>query len=517
MMRLSIFSSRLIVACLIAVVVSGAVQIMPTQAQDPDYWPTTGWLTSTPEEQGIDSAQLMRALTTLQRGKYNINSVMVVRHGYVVLDAYLHPFAPDERHIIHSCTKSFTSALIGIAIDEGYLTGPDQLLTDIFPERELANMDDDKAAITLGDVLMMATGWDCRDSYLYDWEGLRELRRSDDWVQHALDLPMSEAPGTDFEYCNEASFILSAIITETTGLSAYEFAQEHLFGPLGFSEAMWPTNPDGINIGWGELRITPHDMAKFGYLYLHQGEWDGTQIVPAEWVEASTQALIEANTLGPDYGYQWWIESDDYYAAEGYAGQYIFVVPELDMVVVFTSGLNGRYFEAPQDLLDHYIIPAAQANEALPANPDALAELNALVEAFANPEPEPVPALPEIAQQISGVTYVMDENDLGFESVTLTFEPGAAEALFVLETARGTYPQPLLVGLDGLFHRVSDDDGEKWSVRGAWDGDTFQLTIKTMRHPGEDDYQFTFDGETITVAVTDNVNGGDSLISGMAQ
>lgn len=505
------------IVCVILVLFGSMAGQMPIRAQgtEPDYWPTSGWRPSTPEEQGMDSAGLLSALTTIEETGLNINSVTVVRHGYVVLDTYLHPFGPDQRHIIHSCTKSFMSALIGIAIRDGYLTGPDQKLVDIFPDRSIANMDQDKEAITLADVMKMAAGWECRDSYLYDWRGLRELRASDDWVQHVLDLPMSEPPGTRFEYCNEASFLLSAIIQETTGLSAHDFAQQHLFEPLGFGSVVWPENPDGINIGWGELRITPHDMAKFGYLYLHNGEWDGAQIIPADWVDASTQVQIEAGTLGPHYGYQWWIESKQFYAAEGYAGQYIFVVPSLDMVAVFTSGLNGRFFEEPQRLLENYIIPAAKADDALPPNPAALSDLEALIDALAHPTPKPVPALPEIAHAVSGKTYILAANDLGFETLTLTFDVGADTARLDLETTRGA--MVALAGLDGLFHIIQDADGEDLAAKGIWQGDKFTIVIKTMRHPFEDHYQFAFADNTVDCVIRDLVNGGTWRVSGETQ
>jgi len=159
--------------------------------------------------------------------------------------------------------------------------------------------------MTLEHVLTMATGLKCQDSYLYRWRGLRQVERSEDWVQFMLDLPMAEEPGTRFEYCNGASFLLSAIIQETTGMSALEFANEHLFGPLGIIDVTWSSNPQGITIGYSGLRMTPHDMAKIGYLYLNEGQWDGEQVVPAKWVKASTREHISA-TLEDGYGYQWW-------------------------------------------------------------------------------------------------------------------------------------------------------------------------------------------------------------------
>ncbi len=193
---------------------------------------------------------------------------------------------------------------MGIAIDEGYIEGVDQLVLDLFPERTVTNLDADKQAMTLEDVLTMSTGLGCQDSYLYRWRGLREMERSDDWVQFMLDLPMAEEPGTQFEYCNGASFLLSAIVQETTGMNALAFANEHLFGPLGIIDVQWLSNPQGITIGWSDLYLTPHDMAKIGYLYLNEGWWDGEQVVSADWVEASTREHISAKTLQDGYGYQ---------------------------------------------------------------------------------------------------------------------------------------------------------------------------------------------------------------------
>jgi len=332
----------------------------------------------------MDSETLARVFETIREQDYGIDSVTVIRNGYVVADATVYPFQPDSRHIIHSCTKSIISALIGIAIDEGYIESIDQSVLDLFPERTVANLDAEKEVMTLEHVLMMASGLECRDSYLYRWRGLHEMEQSDDWVQFMLDLPLAEPPGSRFEYCNGGSFLLSAIIQETTGMSAAEFAGQHLFGPLGISDVLWPSNPHGITIGWGELRMRPHDMAKIGYLYLNEGRWDGEQIVPAAWVAASTRKHISA-TLQDGYGYQWWVADDGVYMALGYAGQFIFVVPEEAMVVAFTSELEDKDFYVPQELLNDFVIPAAESSTPLPANPGGVTALETYIKALANP------------------------------------------------------------------------------------------------------------------------------------
>ncbi|MDH3398071.1 MAG: beta-lactamase family protein [Acidimicrobiia bacterium] len=349
-----------------------------------EYWPTEGWRTAAPEEQGMDSHLLADLFAAIDEESYAIDSVTVIRNGYVVADGVVHPFGKESRHIIHSCTKSIVSALIGIAVEEGYLEGVEQAVLDILPDREIANLDADKEAMTLENVLTMSTGLDCRDSYLYGWRGLSEMRASDDWVQHMLDLPMVAPPGSLFEYCNGGSFLLSAILQEVTEMKAADFARDRLFGPLGITDFVWPESPQGINIGWGELRMRPHDLAKIGYLYLRDGRWENRQVVPSTWVDASTHSHI-GGTLQDGYGYQWWVRDDGVYMALGYAGQYLIVVPAHDLVVVFTSDLPEDEFYLPQSLLDNYIIPAVLSEGALPADPEGKAALRAATEALATP------------------------------------------------------------------------------------------------------------------------------------
>ena len=374
-----------IVIVLVAGCARGVLTPAPAAIHDSAiYWPTSGWRSSTPEEQGMDSEILSEMLTAIQEQDYKIDSVAIVSNGYIVADARMYPFNSTSKHNIFSCTKSVVSALIGIAIDQGYIEGLQQPVLSFFPQRTIANRDAQKEEMTLEHLLTMTTGFRCQDSYLYRWTGLTRLRESEDWVQYVLDLPMEGEPGTRFEYCNGASFLLSAIILETTGMSAKEFAVEHLFGPLGISDVNWPSNLQGVSVGYSELRMHPQDMAKIGYLYLNSGWWDGEQIVSSEWVKASTSEYISA-TLDDGYGYQWWIDDSGMYLALGYGGQFIYVIPEKEMVVVFTSSLEDSDFYVPQTLLNEFIIPAAIASSSLPDNPNGDALLKSLIEELASP------------------------------------------------------------------------------------------------------------------------------------
>jgi CubicO group peptidase (beta-lactamase class C family) len=216
----------------------------------PDYWPTEGWRTSTPEEQGMDSERLAETMDYLQeQSSFDIHSLLIIRNGYIVIDAYFYPFAADTLHDLASATKSFTSSLIGIAIDKGYIESVEQPVLDIFSERTVANVDADKRAMTVEDLLTMRSGFKCINQPTE--VTLSEMWASPDWSQFTLDLPMAAEPGARYVYCSPNVHLLSVIIQETTRMSALAFAQEHLFGPLGVSDVIWPSDPQGNNWGWG--------------------------------------------------------------------------------------------------------------------------------------------------------------------------------------------------------------------------------------------------------------------------
>lgn len=345
----------------------------------PDYWPTKVWKTASPESQGVDSKILVDMLDMILKKNLDIDSVLVIRNGYIVMDAYCFPRNSDRKHNIFSCSKSVTSALVGIAIDKGYIKSVDLPILDFFPKRVAKNLDANKKAMTLEHLLTMTAGLKCRDSYRYNWSGLQKMKGSNDWVQFMLNLPMAEAPGTRFEYCNGATFLLSAILQERTGMNALSFAKKHLFGPLGISDITWPSNPQGITLGYGRIYMRPRDMAKIGYLYLNNGVWDGERILSHRWIEASTRTHIPATLMLPGYGYQWWIADHGIYVAVGHQGQYIFVVPEKDMVVVVTSRLSRKDSYIPIILLHSHIISAVRSSTPLPENPKRINKLKSLM------------------------------------------------------------------------------------------------------------------------------------------
>lgn len=299
--------------------------------------------------------------------------MLVVRNGYMVTEAYFRPYNQGRAHSQTSCTKSFLSALVGIAIDEGHLALDDTAL-DFFPGRAIANDSPLKREITVEDLLLMRSGLDWPESsvpYSSSNNMLRQMMGSRNWTQFVLDRPMAVTPGSTFNYSTGDSQLLGAVLEQATGTRIQEFARTRLFEPLQVPSRhwRWSSAPEGVAFAGGGLQLTPRAMAQFGYLYLNGGTWEGQQLVPAEWVEASVAPSY--------YGYHWWRLANGGYAALGYGGQRIVVVPRLEMVVVITGDFPGT---TSGYLVDAFIIPAARSSEPLPENPEALALLESRID-----------------------------------------------------------------------------------------------------------------------------------------
>lgn len=320
----------------------------------------------TPENHGVDSA-VLGALhaAVLEAEEVDIWSFVIVKDG-VIIDEY---YGIDERYGIEfdettpfylaSCTKSFSGALIGIAIDEGLISGVEVKLSEYFPD--LAAADDGREEITLEHLLTHTLGmeWD-------EWNGgtmFHKMHQAENWLNFILEQPMAAAPGSTFNYTSGGSHLLTAILEQATGQSAFDFAKKHLFEPLGMDIVNWPTDPQGVIDGSSGIEMTARDAAKFGQLYLNGGRWQDRQVISQEWVEQST-TVQSAGTGGRtgQYGYQWWIRSFgdgnyDTFFAMGAGGHHIFVVPELELVVVMTCYNNGDSYALWPYFTD-YILPA---------------------------------------------------------------------------------------------------------------------------------------------------------------
>jgi CubicO group peptidase (beta-lactamase class C family) len=316
--------------------------------------PEERWIEKcTPEEAGVDSNKLNQILKWIKAYNFPIDSLTIIKNGKMILDEsisidekfnQLHS-QRDTKHIIASCTKSITSTLIGIAIDKGYIKSVNEKVLAFFPDylEKMDDIDARKEEMTIDDLLTMRTGldWWQPGSLSPDYDdpttSSGEMYSSSDFIEYILNTPMIDNPGVSFSYSGGASHLLSAIIQRTTGLSTLDFAKKFLFSPLKISEVYWPFSPEGVNIGGGGMKLNSRDMAKIGYLYLNNGSWNGEQIVSKEWVKnATTTHHFFPDNLG--YGYQWWtVPKARIFSAWGAGCQKIYIIPELEMVVVFTA------------------------------------------------------------------------------------------------------------------------------------------------------------------------------------
>jgi CubicO group peptidase (beta-lactamase class C family) len=310
---------------------------------------------------GLDSLLLARAFERAAELP-RLYSLVVARHGELVREQHFGGPGPDRRANIKSASKSIISALVGIAIAEGHLEGLDQPIAPFFSSWIGENADPRLRAITIGNLLSMQAGLEPTSGRNYgSWV------TSGDWVRFALTRPFADDPGGRMQYSTGSTHLLSAILTRATGMSTLEYARTRLARPLGIELAAWPRDPQGIYFGGNDMYMRTGDLLRFGELYRNGGRHDGAQIVPEEWVRQSWMRRTSSRYNNHGYGLGWWLRSArgyDIYFAWGYGGQYVFVVPDLELTVVTTSDAvsprEGRHNRTLHQLVDDLLIPAAE-------------------------------------------------------------------------------------------------------------------------------------------------------------
>jgi CubicO group peptidase (beta-lactamase class C family) len=469
---------------------------------------------STPEEQGMDSVALRRAVQFLldEKEAYRPHQVIVVRHGRRVLDVVLYPFERGWRHDLASVTKILTGTLVGAAVRGGFIPNMDDRLVSFFADRPIANPSAWKDAITVSNLLEQRSGLATSD--VLEGQALEQaMYASSDYLQWALDQPMAEAPGWGYLYTNWNPHLAAGIVAETTGMTPLAFGSRVVFGPMGIRDIVWPADPQGVNHGYGDLQLRPLDLAKIGQLYLDHGTWKGQQLLDPEWVARATSATPGPSPAGwpPEIGigYHWEVGSD-YRSGTGSAGQVVRFFPALDLVLITVagggSGYAGNTYSALAEQLTYgYVKPAIRADFALAPNPSAVAGLQQLVaEATLSdePDPQPVPALPATVVAVSGKRFVMDPNPMELYSFVLNF-PGGNEAE-LLFTSAGSAERSLRVGLDGVFRFFPGENGVTWRARGAWqDSSTFVCLLDEIASYHFLRFTSQFSGSTVTISVDD--------------
>ncbi|MFW9948965.1 MAG: serine hydrolase domain-containing protein [Candidatus Thorarchaeota archaeon] len=321
----------------------------------PYYWPTSSWIMSSPESQDMSSGKLldMERFIEDQNIENFIDSILIIRNGYLVYESYPSGYDENDRHHIYSCTKVFTSALVGKALEEGYISSINDYVLDFFPNKTFNNVDARKEVLTIKHLLTMTSGLTWTDQINY-----YQMAGSSDWIQYILDQPMQSEPGTVWNYNTGCSHLLSAILNQVTPNGTRKYAEDCIFHPLNITNFLWINDIQGIPIGGTLLHLIPRDMAKFGFLYLNNGLWNNSQLIASNWVTESKTMFksVEFDQgHGSGYGYQWWVYNwANAYAARGSYEQYIVVIPDLNMVVVTTGNTDFQFIR----LLVDYILPS---------------------------------------------------------------------------------------------------------------------------------------------------------------
>ncbi|MDX2160470.1 MAG: serine hydrolase [bacterium] len=462
---------------------------------------------TSPEQQGIASSAILQFIEALDSQIHEIHSFMLLRHGSVIAEGWWSPYAHEYPHSLFSLSKSFTSTAVGLAVAEGYFSIDDPVL-GFFPHYRPADVNELLASMRVRHLLSMSTGqavdtW----SYMVD-------RPDGDWIKGFFEVPVLHAPGTHFVYNTGATYMLSAVVQEATGIKLVDYLKPRLFGPLGIMNAAWWDSPQGITAGGIGLSLKTEDIAKFGQLYLQKGSWQGRQVLPEAWVQAATSSQISnSDGVQPDwsqgYGYQFWRCRHNAYRGDGVFGQYCVVMPEQDAVLVMTSGIDVFDMQQPLNLVWQILLPAMQPN-VLP--PDAAAH-DALSTALSSLHMMPVQTgtASSIAPQISGRMYAVDVNALGIETVALHF--ATADCTITVKTASGQ--EQLLCGYDrwqrseptALFRQPLLFDHTPIVASGAWTAnDVFTVIVRLIETPFFHTLVCHFVGDDMLIEIRINVS-----------
>lgn len=471
---------------------------------------------STPERQGMDSNTLAAGIDFLidNRETYRVHSVVVIRNGRVVLDVRFYPFSRQWKHDMASVTKSWTSTLIGMAIDMGYIDGVDEPVLEFFPDYTVANPDPRKDRMTLEHLLTMRSGFECDPSN--SEITLSEMTMSDDWVQFTLDLPMAHEPGQRYVYCSPNVHLLSAILQRATGMTPLAFARQHLLQPLGIDDFNWPTGPQGINRGWGDFHLDPFDMTTLGLLYLNDGKWRGRRIVSSEWTEMATIGAgqhVPGLPADEGYSYLWYYAPGLVYAA-GRGGQRIHIYREENLVVGLNAGSGiGDYFPITLEFLEDWVLGAIVSDAPLDPDPEGVALLRSkVIEAEASNEgpAQPVPPLPPVATTISGRTYELDPNIYGLDDLRLTFDEEVEALLEVsLPEVLGAAQLAVRVGLDDRLRFSTGRFGAIAAAKGSWVSDSrFSVLLDELALVNLWQWDLEFSGDAVTIFI-ESLAGGE--------
>ena len=469
----------------ISIAILSCLCCTPTFAQHKNAYESNTLPVSTPEAEGVSSAGIVQFLNAVDKGKNELHSFIILRHGKNISEGYWSPYGKELKHVMYSVSKSFTSIGVGLAIAENKLKLTDKVVS-FFPKSVPDTLSTFMKEMTVQDLLKMSTGMNT--------DPLFGARGSTDWPKTFMSSAVENKPGTVFKYNNMATFMLSAIVQKATGVKLVDYLKPRLFEPLGIKNFNWDETPEGYTFGAIGLRIQSDDMAKFGQMLLQKGKWNGKQVVPQNWVEEATSFQImsnapenktpkELNDWEQGYGYQFWRGRNNSYRADGLGGQFIIVLPEKDAVVVLTSAATNTQEEL--NLVWDHLFPAMQ-DKSLPENKKSSAELANRITALSSLKTSSS-STSALLKRISGKRIEVVPNEAGIKALSISMKNADAK----IQIDRGDGKYEITAGLDDWKFsqtKLNTLAGAPRSTQSfpiqvaskySWtDGNTFELTAR---------------------------------------
>nr|WP_238354762.1 serine hydrolase [Kribbella sandramycini] len=444
---------------------------------------------SAPEDQGLSSAAIDAFVAALDASGQEIQTVMLLRHGHVVLEREWAPYRLADPHLLFSVSKSFTATAVGLAVEAGLLAVDDKVVSFFGPAELPETISANLAAMTVEHLLTMTTG--------HDEDTVGRLTHDRRMVKVFLGLEVEREPGSWFVYNSGASYLLSAIIQRLTGETLLDYLKPRLFEPLGITGATWGASSEGISFGGWGLSLDTESMAKFGQLVLQRGLWNGEQLVPAEWFEAATAKQVDnSHSDNPDwqqgYGYQFWRGRNNTYRADGAFGQFVVAFPDHDAVLITTGATEDM--QAVLDTAWANLLPALEGKEVAPVPHPELLELA--------PPSGPAP------QAGDGQTYTFTPNPGFLRSVRWDAD-GAAVLTFLVTELSEPETTAFTCAPGAWLHA----EGEPVVTSAYGDGDAFVATVRWLDTPFSGQFRCRVDNGRMTVDGKLNVSFGPTEFS----
>jgi CubicO group peptidase (beta-lactamase class C family) len=461
---------------------------------------------STPEAEGVSAAGILDFLDAVEREKFELHSLMMLRHGKVVAEGWWDPYGPDFVHTMYSMSKSFTSTAVGFAVAEGKLSVEDKVIS-FFPDDLPATVSDNLAAMRVQDLLTMTPG--------NEKEPTGNVVKEENWVRTFLAQNITHQPGTQFMYNSVATYMCSAIVQKVTGQTVLDYLTPRLFTPLSIIGMKWETCPRGINTGGWGLSIQTEGLAKFGQFLLQKGQWNGKQLLPASWIEEATSFHIQQpggdkpdrpkaqNDWLQGYGYQFWRCQHRNFRGDGAFGQFTIVLPEEDAVIVMTS--ENKNMQGQLDLVWKHLLPALST-----ASPAADARLNGRLKTLQLTPPSGQNTSPLAGNK----TFRLEANELGLKTASITFRDGQCVfssdyhtvtcglgAWHRCEAAFPGTPPRLISG-----GKPKEPAPAKIAASAAWSDDqTLVMQWRYYETPHSDTVTCKFDGDEVTISFLNSI------------